>query len=96
MLCVSLYLKVSSRNEKCGGAFYPIIPDYFLYPFTEEAAARPKLKLAPRTVKEPVNAPSTRSSIFGTGKPRDEKEYEKKKQGDKKDAPSSATDDAAE
>ncbi|XP_060075988.1 eukaryotic translation initiation factor 4H-like [Ylistrum balloti] len=44
-------------------------------PSPESAAARPRLKLAPRTVKEPVasKADATRnSSIFGTGKARDE------------------------
>ena len=47
----------------------------------EEAAERPRLKLQPRTVKDPVNAPagaSRNDNIFGSGKPRDEKEYEKK------------------
>jgi hypothetical protein len=48
---------------------------------SEEAAERPRLKLQPRTVRDPVNAPASSSSsanIFGSGKPRDEKEYEKK------------------
>ncbi|XP_788335.2 glycine-rich RNA-binding protein 8 [Strongylocentrotus purpuratus] len=46
----------------------------FREPTAEESAARPKLKLAPRTVKEPVGGPpSRRSDIFGTGKPREEK-----------------------
>ncbi|XP_022344650.2 eukaryotic translation initiation factor 4H-like [Crassostrea virginica] len=43
-------------------------------PSPESAAQRPRLKLLPRSVKEPVNAPSEVSrnaSIFGTGKPRD-------------------------
>ncbi|XP_062503953.1 eukaryotic translation initiation factor 4H-like [Corticium candelabrum] len=50
-------------------------------PSAEEAAERPRLKLQPRTVKDPVNAPagaSRNDNIFGSGKPRDEKEYEKK------------------
>ena len=40
----------------------------------ESAAARPKLKLLPRTVKEPVNTvvhTERNASIFGTGKPRE-------------------------
>jgi len=49
---------------------------------------RPKLKLQPRTVKEPVNdlADNLHSaSIFGSGKPRDEKEYEQRKEREKKE-----------
>jgi len=44
----------------------------------EEQALRPKLKLQPRTVSAPVNDladTSTRSSIFGAAKPRDEAKY---------------------
>ncbi len=43
--------------------------------FTEEAAARPKLKLLPRTVKEPVNGLASelqQAKIFGGAKPREE------------------------
>ncbi|XP_077995548.1 eukaryotic translation initiation factor 4H-like [Glandiceps talaboti] len=50
-------------------------------PTAEEAAARPRLKLQPRTVKQPINqqAQSTASaSIFGTGRPRDEREQDSK------------------
>ena len=45
-----------------------------LFP-TEELAARPKLKLLPRTTSEPVNSlasSSQASSIFGGAKPREE------------------------
>ncbi len=41
---------------------------------TESAAARPKLKLLPRTVKQPVNSAVVTDrniAIFGAGKPRD-------------------------
>jgi hypothetical protein len=41
---------------------------------SESAAQRPRLKLKPRTVKEPVlQKPDSErnASIFGTGKPRD-------------------------
>ena len=43
--------------------------------FAEEAAARPKLKLLPRTVKDPVNALADTmqtQTIFGGAKPREE------------------------
>ncbi|KAK3084473.1 hypothetical protein FSP39_014072 [Pinctada imbricata] len=45
-------------------------------PSPESAAQRPRLKLLPRSVKDPVNAiaeTSRNTSIFGTGKPREEK-----------------------
>ncbi|KAG8194897.1 hypothetical protein JTE90_029188 [Oedothorax gibbosus] len=45
-------------------------------PTSDDATARPRLKLLPRSVKDPVNAvadTSNRSSIFGQAKPRDEK-----------------------
>lgn len=49
---------------------------FFLY-ITESAAARPRLKLLPRTVKDPVNSvvsTERNASIFGTGKPREKEE----------------------
>lgn len=51
----------------------------------EERAARPKLKLAPRTVgsassTEPSPVSPSKPSPFGSARPRDEKEYEKKKE----------------
>ncbi len=45
----------------------------------EEAAARPKLKLLPRTVKDPVNQLADtmqNQTVFGGAKPRDEKDAE--------------------
>ena len=50
----------------------------FLF-FIESAARRPKLKLLPRTVKDPVNDvvhTARNESIFGKGRPRDEREFE--------------------
>ncbi|XP_054721563.1 eukaryotic translation initiation factor 4H-like [Uloborus diversus] len=60
----------------------------FREPTSEEAAARPRLKLLPRSVKDPVNAvadTSNRSSIFGEAKPRDEKVVPGKKDDVSKD-----------
>lgn len=65
-----------------GKVFYKNIFLLLNFSFTDEAAARPRLKLLPRSVKDPVNAvadTSNRSSIFGEAKPRDEKEYPDKK-----------------
>ncbi|KAL5015717.1 hypothetical protein ScPMuIL_005306 [Solemya velum] len=50
----------------------------------ESAAARPKLKLLPRTVKAPVNIPvhtERNTSIFGSGKPRDKVDDTADKEG---------------
>ena len=51
------------------------------YHYSEESAARPKLKLLPRTVKDPVNQLAETmqaQSVFGGAKPRDEVEQESK------------------
>ena len=47
----------------------------------EQASQRPRLKLLPRSVKDPVNEVADtlqKSTIFGGAKPRDEKQYEQK------------------
>ena len=52
-----------------------------LYHSSEEAAARPKLKLLPRTVKDPVNQLAETmqaQTVFGGAKPRDEVEQDSK------------------
>ena len=56
---------------------------YFWLPSTEELDGRPKLKLKPRTVKDPVNDVASsvqQMAIFGGAKPRDENVYEKGKE----------------
>ena len=58
---------------------------FYFHQQTEDLKNRPRLKLQPRTVKDPVNdiADKTQQmSIFGGAKPRDEAKYEKK-QADK-------------
>ena len=52
----------------------------------EELAQRPRLKLQPRSVKDPVNQlaeTASKLTIFGGGKPRDEKQYEGSKRDSK-------------
>lgn len=56
------------------------------YQCLEELAQRPKLNLKPRSVKDPVNQlaeTASKMSIFGEGKPRDEKKYEGTKRDSK-------------
>lgn len=65
--------------------------------YVVDLEARPKLKLKPRSVNKEVNDladNTTRLSIFGEGRPRDEKEYEeKKKERLRKESQSSDTGD---
>jgi len=44
----------------------------FKEPDPAELSNRPRLKLLPRTKKDPVNERAGSSSIFGEGKPREE------------------------
>lgn len=70
--------------------FKLILRLYVLFLPTEELAARPRLKLKPRTVKDPVNEVASsvqQMTIFGGAKPRDENEYVKGK--DRADSQSS-------
>lgn len=66
--------------------YHSPIENYVFYLIVlDEAAARPRLKLLPRSVKDPVNAvadTSSRSSIFGEAKPRDEKVFSSNKKSD--------------
>ena len=52
--------------------------------FTEEAAARPRLKLLPRTIKDPVNQIASelqQAKIFGGAKPVDRKDEDGEEEG---------------
>ncbi|KAA0192256.1 hypothetical protein HAZT_HAZT008942 [Hyalella azteca] len=56
----------------------------FREPTAEDVANRPRLKLLPRTVKDPINqiaAATSNASIFGEGKPRDETKFSAKPYG---------------
>lgn len=55
----------------------------------EESAARPKLKLLPRTAAKKDEVDDSASSIFGAGKPRDEKNYEERRARERKISQSS-------
>jgi len=61
----------------------------FKAPEIAEPGNRPRLKLLPRSVKDPINAlaaSTQHTSIFGGAKPRDEKLYEEKKYSEKMQA----------
>lgn len=62
-----------------------------LFVIAEESAARPRLKLLPRTVKDPVNSLAEtmqQQTIFGGAKPRDENQPGSRRESE------SANDDA--
>lgn len=59
-----------------------------LLEFAEESAARPRLKLLPRTVKDPVNSLADtmqQQKIFGGAKPRDEKDSGSRRESESDD-----------
>ena len=81
-ICVLIYQKVVIRKSYL--VFY-----YFFIILAEDLKKRPRLKLAPRTVKDPVNEVADKTqqlSIFGGAKPRDESKYEVKKDNTADDA----------
>ena len=52
-----------------------VVTNAYVILFAEESAARPRLRLLPRSVKDPVNALAEtmqKQSIFGDAKPREE------------------------
>ena len=67
-MTITLILKLNpSKNNHCSSA--------------GSSGNRPRLKLLPRTVKDPVNEIADsmqQAKIFGGAKPRDEKQYEQK------------------
>lgn len=67
------------RDRRDSDRRQPFNQEEFKEPSAEEAAARPRLKLLPRTVKDPVNAIADslqQQKIFGGAKPREERESE--------------------
>jgi hypothetical protein len=68
----------SFQNSHFSDKFNSCIPFFFLI-FSDRDAGRPKLKLLPRTAKEPINAlaeTSQAAAIFGKARPREEKAAE--------------------
>ncbi len=64
----------------------------------EESAARPKLKLLPRTVKDPVNQLAEtmqQQTIFGGAKPRDENQPGSRRESESENAAEQTTNEAA-
>lgn len=64
---------------------------YILCVTTDDLERRPKLKLQPRTVSQPVNELASNlqsAAIFGGARPRDEREYELRKEREKKESSS--------